>query len=1369
MTTALKHSAWILFIGLIASSSLQAQSIKKRVKIEKKIHSLNRNTQSDDSEEYNSERAALLQKKRQGLIQDIKGIIKETRNESQRVELNLRLASLYSEDYRADMGRAQKTLDEEMQKYKANPKAFKKMPELSTAEANASMDKARAIYKDLYARYPKHPRRDEITYFLGMSSMDRGNAEEGMRSFTELINNYPHSKYMSEALLQVADNHFDNNRFEQALNFYNLMLREKQSPLKIYVHYKKAWCMYNLQKPAEAIALFKYVIANEDTETAGVPIRVRNEAIRDIALPFVDLKRVDESIQFYSNLGDKAYRSGLEAVAGLYLEKGDFKNAISLYTKLLELDQNYAKNAEYETRIIEALRSQELKTEAIAHLFEKLPLYAKGSTWYEINSNDPQTIQQGLTQFEEIARKYALEFHAEAQKTNNEKLYDTSKDLYTKYLEFFPNTSQSPQIRFYLAEILYREKKYSDAADQYYLVFKNNATPGPLKKESISNAIKALDIQMNAERKEQGLAALSAASKEKIKDPTDKALEVTAYSAIENKFFEIGGDYISTYPKEKDTPQVLYLTSYLYYIHFDFPKAYKGFWQVLQQYPDQQNAYPSAYLVLDILNRKKDYPKLILACQKFLTARYFTKVEFKAEVAEVLRKAELKRIALIEESGEFKLAAKNYVDYTKNYGKEDESLYEKALYNATVNYSKAGLMVEALEVQEQFLRRFQKSEMRRDLLLGVAKTHESLAHYDKSAEYFDLFSTQYPTHEQSQNALRLAGLYYWGSGNQKKAEDTMLKYAELYPKDSALIEKDLMDLYEAQGATDSQIKYYITRRSKRGIPISLYVSDTIKMAELVAGKSTRLSEQYMEEAQKVGFRSQNELMNTPRGVESLAKILFWNANQKEAYFSRISLQAKNKQLEINLQKKLALLKELEKDYAKVASLQGGEWGLGSIFKTANTYHRMAMEVLQAPIPTDLKGAEVDEYRKGIETQIVTPFKEKALGLVSQCMDKTEEFNVISSWTARCYNLGSLLDSKRFPNVRTFYLPPVQVSLKLPEEKKSIVKVGNFKKYVYPFHSVAMFRQTTPERMLASQTKPLPSLYSNIDRGESQNVMPLPLTFRILSEEREQIIKQAMKAEPQGERSVSTFNYLNLMRQVSPDKALGLIRESISQDPTNPSLHNLMALTYLDLGNIPTAKVIWLSLMARGYQSSYIWNNLGVVSIYEGHEDAAIEYFQEATKQDPSKEAYANLGFLALKHRNSFEAAKNFNKALGIEKDDLTALSGLAVAKTQGRDFDAARASLIEINRKFKTDPYGKISLVYLLVDGLKQPTLAKQILGEYVETRAIASEDTQFRNAAKDLGQSMASNRNEEVDAEEPDEDAPRKKISEDGEIPEIE
>ncbi len=72
-----------------------------------------------------------------------------------------------------------------------------------------------------------------------------------------------------------------------------------------------------MQKPQVALQNFKWVIANEDTEEANTKVRVRNEALKDITLPFVDLNILNEAIAFFEPFGDPHYRRGLESMAQL--------------------------------------------------------------------------------------------------------------------------------------------------------------------------------------------------------------------------------------------------------------------------------------------------------------------------------------------------------------------------------------------------------------------------------------------------------------------------------------------------------------------------------------------------------------------------------------------------------------------------------------------------------------------------------------------------------------------------------------------------------------------------------------------------------------------------------------------------------------------------------------------------------------------------------------------------------------------------------------------------------------------------------------------------------------------------------------------
>ena len=322
--------------------------------------------------------------------------------------------------------------------------------------------------------------------------------------------------------------------------------------------------------------------------------------------------------------------------------------------------------------------------------------------------------------------------------------------------------------------------------------------------------------------------------------------------------------------------------------------------------------------------------------------------------------------------------------------------------------------------------------------------------------------------------------------------------------------------------------------------------------------------------------------------------------------------------------------------------------------------------------------------------MVKPFNEKALALSAQCLDKAQEFNLLSSWTSKCYSLGSELEPKRYPMVRTFYLPPLQTALMMPPKGESKIGVGNVKSYAYPFFSTAFFTPAV-DRSVASTTASappdIPLLYDGQRSEAAVGVIPSAFSYRVLSEERKQILRSSYESErPADARKGSSFAFLNVLRLTTPQRAVQLILDAIQHDPSDNALHCLLGLTYLELGNLPAAKVTWLSMVARGVKNASLWNNLGVLSSIEGNEPAAIDYFQEATLMDSPREAQLNLGFIALKYRNGFEAKKHFEKALEIEKEDVTAQVGLAVAQLQNREIDNAKDGLVDTFEEIQKRP-----------------------------------------------------------------------------------
>ena len=490
----------LCFSSPFEASAQTMGDTKSKIKIRKKTK-LQRVT-TEESVELSEEKFKMVVSKRRAIIEDIKKFIRDSRDAEQVAELNLRLADLYREDYRAALAMAQQNFEVQNAAFKKNSKN-KTAPKFDNTEALVSLDKARSIYKDLVVRYPKHPRRDEMLYFMAMSSLDRGQTEEAMGQFKRLVEENVNSKYSTDAFVQLGDYYFDQNKFKEAEKYYDQLVAKKFKPLMAYVIYKKGWCAYNEQKPQNALADFKWVIQNESPEQSGYAVRVRNEAIRDIALPFVDLKLIDDSIAFFKSLGDPNTRNGLETMAALYYEQGDYKHSIQLNELLLAMDGNHPKNPSYDIAIIEALKIQGQDAAANARLFAHTPSYLAGSNWYEINSANPKVIQEAHDGYEELARKYAFEYHAQGQKTKNEALYNSAKQMYSKYIEFFPKTAHTSKVRFYLAEILYKQKTFFPAAEHYWLVYKD-PNAGGLRGEAIKYALSALDQQLNLDRKKAG-------------------------------------------------------------------------------------------------------------------------------------------------------------------------------------------------------------------------------------------------------------------------------------------------------------------------------------------------------------------------------------------------------------------------------------------------------------------------------------------------------------------------------------------------------------------------------------------------------------------------------------------------------------------------------------------------------------------------------------------------------------------------------------------------------------------------------------------------------------------------------------------------
>lgn len=1223
-------SFYLVFL-LTFSLALQAETVhRKGVKVVKKV-SL-RKLQNKESADYSNEKAELLAKRRASLLMDLKRVLKDSRNSEQRFELRFRLANLYLEDYRYLLGKGSKSTE--------------------------ALEKARSLYRELVSENPSHSRHDELLFQLAQTNLESGKTEEALKTFETISTRFPTSHFSEEANIQIAENAFDKNDFKKAEVYYNKVLQNQSSPLYLFAAYKKGWCAYNLSRHLEAISSFKEVISEDgSTSSSANSLALKREALRDICLPFSELKQFSEAMSFFRQQEEAIYRAGLESLGSLALERGEYLSSIEVYRTLLNLDANFLKNPDYSLSLVEAYRQKGEAEKALTELTAALENYLGNSTWKEIFSADVKNSNAVRLKFEEVTRKLGQETHLQAQKTKSEGLYQLAKSTYETYLQYFPLDPEAAKTRFYLAEIFFHQKDYSSASSAYYEVYQGSSLAEETKYSSLRYAVLARYAAINQERKKGGLPELSSAIHEKLTSSAGEPTEVDPYSENETSFLSTGHELVQLYPKKEETPATLYQVAYLHYLHRDHLKAYKDFWKLVQDYPRHSLWNPSAFLILDILNRKADYPNMIVAAKRFLDRPNSGEKSFKPEVADILRKAELKRIGTLEASSQFKEAADAYLAYSRTYGAQDESLHEKAIYNASVCLTKAGRISEALDTQEVFLRKFPKSQFREDLLLQLAKSYESIAEFGKAGFYFETFSREFPRNRQAKEALRVAGLYYLGTGEPGKAENAFKFYLNNYPRDKEAVERDLLALYTETEQHQKRIEYLLQARSEKGLPLSRYLDFTLQIIELQKLQSGKVQQVLIDEADLVVLKHSKTLAETSRGLKLLAQTKLRQTEAKQKLFDSIRLVLPQKNTEVFLAKKLRLLKELESDLHQVASL-GGEEALAAVYKTARFYYDFSQEVMEAPVPADLTAEQLDVYREELAKQMIQPFKEKALGFVNQCLEKATEHQILSSWNVLCLQLGNKLDPDNHPHFQTYTLAPFYIGL------------GTGNSFA---QSSSFFRESLKERGLAQ-----------LDGG------PQIVSLQALNEEEEQ------------EGSESKFIYFNKLRLANPSKAVRELKAFFKEGNHSPAYTNLLALAAMESGDYAFAKTVWLSLIARGESSPETINNLGVLETLKGNRASALSYFLEAHQQQ-SKEASINLGLIALRFHNGPVAQTYFEFA----PDSLLSQIGLTISRIQNKEFEKAKEELQALYKAHPSNPWIQLSLSALgeePADGIRAHT-----------------------------------------------------------------
>jgi tetratricopeptide (TPR) repeat protein len=161
----------------------------------------------------------------------------------------LRLGALYAEKYMELAyfeNEMYTSVLEQYEKDKAQDPATKR-PALDNSRSQRYLTDATAIFYDLEKKFPKHPKLDEILFFIGFVELEGGNPEKGLRYLDRVVKQFPDSRKYDEALVYLGDHYFEKTNFKEAAARYRILLSKENSYLYHYARYKLAWCTLNLR------------------------------------------------------------------------------------------------------------------------------------------------------------------------------------------------------------------------------------------------------------------------------------------------------------------------------------------------------------------------------------------------------------------------------------------------------------------------------------------------------------------------------------------------------------------------------------------------------------------------------------------------------------------------------------------------------------------------------------------------------------------------------------------------------------------------------------------------------------------------------------------------------------------------------------------------------------------------------------------------------------------------------------------------------------------------------------------------------------------------------------------------------------------
>lgn len=633
------------------------------------------------------------------------------------------------------------------------------------AIVNANTDDAIKLYQQLLERFPLYERNDQVMYQLARAYEEGGRQEEAKSVLDRLVVQYPLSMHYDEAQFRRGEIFFVRKQYIDSEEAYTEVIKRGLSS-EFYDQslFKRGWSLFKQGEYEKGLQDFLvlldiktaagYHIATEANKTEYQRVE---DTLRVVSLSFSYLGDSGYIKDFFDRNGHRNYEYLIySTLAEHYLEKRRYQDAAATYKAFVAIYPLHEKASDYDMRTIEIFRKgqfPQLVIDSKRDFAEKYALNSQYWTYHDINGF-PDIVNFIRTNLQDLAKHYHAMSQRERKPEPQQEAYREAARWYRSLLASFPEDATAPEYNFLLAELLYDNKAYRDAAGEY----ERTAYAYPVHPKS----------------SESGYAAVLAYREYRTQAPEHQK------TAIHKEMIRSSLQFADTYSEHPQAATVLVNAAENLYELKEYERATAAAQSLIQRHKKAEPALVTAsWVVIAHSNFElKRYPEAEQSYQQVL--KLLPSRDGRATgISDKLAASIYKQAEEHQQRGEMDAAVEDYLRIAQVA--PQSSIRETAEYDAATTLIKLENWDRAAAVLQAFRGQYPASQLQFDVTQKLAFVYQQGGKSADAAREFERIAAQSPDFEVRREALTEAARLYTAVADYPSAIKVYKEYIKRFP------------------------------------------------------------------------------------------------------------------------------------------------------------------------------------------------------------------------------------------------------------------------------------------------------------------------------------------------------------------------------------------------------------------------------------------------------------------------------------------------------------------------------------------------------------------------------------------------------------